>query len=59
MDLIRTKIKYKEPDDILEVTWSFLWNITGTFFLDLSILVVEFLKILLFKMKHQKIVKHS
>jgi hypothetical protein len=29
MDLIRTKIKYKEPDDILEVTWSFLWNITG------------------------------
>jgi hypothetical protein len=30
MDLIRTKIKYKESDDILEVTWSFLWNITGT-----------------------------
>jgi hypothetical protein len=28
MDLIKTKIKFKEPDDILEVTWSFLWNIT-------------------------------
>jgi hypothetical protein len=29
MNLIRTKTKFNEPDDILEVTWSFLWNITG------------------------------
>ena len=29
MDLIKTKTKFKEADDILEVTWSFLWNITG------------------------------
>lgn len=29
MSLIRTKTKFKEPDDVLEVTWSFLWNITG------------------------------
>jgi Zyg-11 family protein len=28
MNLIRTKIKLKEADEILEVTWSFLWNIT-------------------------------
>jgi Zyg-11 family protein len=28
MELIKTKIKYKEADEILEVTWSFLWNIT-------------------------------
>ena len=31
MDLIRTKIKFNEADDILEVTWSFLWNITGIY----------------------------
>ena len=29
MQLIRTKTRFKEADDILEVTWSFLWNITG------------------------------
>lgn len=28
MNLIKTKTKFKEADDILEVTWSFLWNIT-------------------------------
>ena len=28
MRLIRTKTKLKEADEILEVTWSFLWNIT-------------------------------
>lgn len=28
MNLIRTKTKFKEADEILEVTWSFLWNIT-------------------------------
>lgn len=28
MDLIRTKIIQKDPDDILDLTWSFLWNIT-------------------------------
>ncbi|CAF0782583.1 unnamed protein product, partial [Brachionus calyciflorus] len=28
MNLIRAKIKFKEADDIMEVTWSFLWNIT-------------------------------
>ena len=31
MDLIRTKTRFNDPDDILEVTWSFLWNITGKF----------------------------
>jgi hypothetical protein len=29
MNLIKTKIRAKESDDILEVGWSFLWNITG------------------------------
>lgn len=29
MNLIKTKTKFREPDDVLEVTWSFLWNITG------------------------------
>jgi Zyg-11 family protein len=28
MDLIKSKIRFEEADDILEVTWSFLWNIT-------------------------------
>jgi Zyg-11 family protein len=28
MSLIRTKTQLKEADEILEVTWSFLWNIT-------------------------------
>jgi Zyg-11 family protein len=28
MDLIRSKVRFEEADDILEVTWSFLWNIT-------------------------------
>ena len=28
MQIIRCKCELDEPDDILEVTWSFLWNIT-------------------------------
>lgn len=28
MDLIQSKIRFEEADDVLEVTWSFLWNIT-------------------------------
>jgi hypothetical protein len=31
MDLIKTKLQQNDHDDILEVTWSFLWNITGRF----------------------------
>ena len=29
MSMIKTKIDLKEIDDVLEVSWSFLWNITG------------------------------
>ena len=29
MSMIRTKVSLREIDDVLEVSWSFLWNITG------------------------------
>lgn len=32
MNMIRTKVELSEIDDVLEVSWSFLWNITGNLY---------------------------